>query len=115
MKTTITYDEFANAFLTSGSYSNKFSREGLSALFDYFEDLEDSTGEEIQFDMIAICCDFTEYENLSDYNEQNDTEFTSLDSLIYDGSVDVIQSDHQDSVMRDTECTHSFITQNRGI
>jgi hypothetical protein len=111
MKTTITYNEFANTFLTSGSYETKFSREGLSALFDYFEELEESTGEEIEFDMVGIACDFTEYDNLNDYNEQNGTEYASLEDMQVDG-VDVIQSDHQDSVMRDTGCTHSFIIQN---
>jgi hypothetical protein len=111
MKTTITYREFADAFRSSDTYRNNFSYDGLFALFDYLEELEESTGEEMEFDMIAICCDFTEYDNLNDYNEQNGTEYASLEDLQFDG-VDVIQSDHQDSVMRDTGCTHSFITQN---
>ena len=29
-------------------------------LFDYFEMLEDDTGEQIEFDMIAICCEWSE-------------------------------------------------------
>ena len=112
MKTTITYNEFQNAFLSSDSYRNQFSFEGLMALFDYLEEFENSIGEEIEFDMIGIACEFTEYDNLDDYNTQHDTEYASLEDLQVDG-VDVIQSDHQDSVMRDTGCAHSFITPNR--
>lgn len=39
---------------------NSFSYEGLGLLFEYFEELEESIGEEIEFDVIAICCDWAE-------------------------------------------------------
>jgi hypothetical protein len=35
---------------------DNFSYEGLGALFDYFE----SMGDDVEFDPIAICCDFSE-------------------------------------------------------
>lgn len=38
-----------------------FSYEGLSALFDFLEELERDIGEDMEFDPIAICCDFGEY------------------------------------------------------
>jgi len=34
-----------------------FSYDGLNALFDFYEVLEDETGEQIEFDPIAICCE----------------------------------------------------------
>lgn len=81
MKKTINLYEFRDEFLTSSSYKNNFSYEGLTALFEYFEEYEESTGEELEFDMVAICCDFTEYENLEeirgvypDYFEQYNIE-----------------------------------------
>ena len=30
-------------------------------MFEYFEEYENSTGEEIELDPIGICCEFTEY------------------------------------------------------
>jgi hypothetical protein len=54
-------DEFAHA-----NRSDNFSYEGLAALFDYLEDLEDSIGEEMELDVIALCCDFSEYTDLND-------------------------------------------------
>ena len=37
------------------------SYHGSSALFDYFEQLEEDMGENIDFDPIAIRCDYSEY------------------------------------------------------
>jgi hypothetical protein len=39
---------------------NNFSRAGLNILFDYFDEYEQESGEEMELDVIAICCDFTE-------------------------------------------------------
>jgi hypothetical protein len=38
-----------------------FNYSGLCALFDYFDDMDDLGGESIELDVIAICCDFTQY------------------------------------------------------
>ena len=43
---------------------NNFSRTGLDALFKYYEELEASTEQEIELDVIAICCEWNEYESL---------------------------------------------------
>ena len=67
---TVTETMFIDAF--KKVRPDNFSYEGLKVLFEYYEDLEDSTGEQIEFDVIAICCDYGEYENeqelLNDYN-----------------------------------------------
>jgi len=67
-------DEFAHA-----NRSDNFSYEGLAALFDYLEDLEDSIGEEMELDVIALCCDFSEYSDLDDVVSYYDIEFNLSD------------------------------------
>ena len=52
MKEYVTESTFIDAFKQSDTRKNKFSYEGLQALFEYLEEYEDSTGEEIEFDMI---------------------------------------------------------------
>ena len=52
---TITKSEFSTAFHKAGR-GNNFTYEGLIALYDYLEDYEDSTGEHIELDVIALCC-----------------------------------------------------------
>ena len=58
MKQTIGLSQFTDAF-TAIRPSN-FSPEGLQQLFDYFESYEDDTGEQIELDVIAICCEYAE-------------------------------------------------------
>jgi predicted ArsR family transcriptional regulator len=59
MKTTVHIDQFRQAFDDQEREDN-FTYEGLGLLFDYFEQLEDDLGEEIELDVIAICCEFSE-------------------------------------------------------
>lgn len=65
MKQTINFYDFQKAF--QELRPNSFTYDGLRALFEYLEELEDSTGDEIEFDVIALCCDFTEYESAEEY------------------------------------------------
>lgn len=60
----INFSMFCDSF--SEQYQNNFSYEGKRALFDYLEDFEDSTGEKIELDPIALCCEYTEYENIKE-------------------------------------------------
>lgn len=63
-----TYDDFYNAFVRMGR-QDQFSLEALDALLEYYEEYEDSTGEQIELDVIAICCDWTEYNSLEELLE----------------------------------------------
>ena len=67
MKEYVNEHTFRDRFTRSDTYKNQFSYEGLHALFEYFEELEDDCGEEFEFDMIAICCEYTEYDRLEDF------------------------------------------------
>ena len=60
MKKTITEHEFVDAF-DKVNRSSHFSYEGRQALFEYLEQLEEDTGEEIELDVIAFCSDYSEY------------------------------------------------------
>ena len=85
MKHEISRDEFFDAFTGrngwSDTYSNNFSYEGLDALFEYLEELEDSIGESIDFDRVAIACDFSEYECFERINEAYGDRFESIEDL----------------------------------
>lgn len=58
MKTTVDFNDFRHAF--NAIRPDNFSRGGLEQLFDYFESYEQDTGEEIELDVIAICCEYCE-------------------------------------------------------
>ena len=59
MKTTVSRYDFERAFADADRKEN-FSYEGLGLLFDYFEEIEEGTGQEIELDVIAICCEYNE-------------------------------------------------------
>jgi hypothetical protein len=66
MKDTITLDTFRDEMIKE---EHGFSWEGATALFDYLVELEEDTGEEMEFDPIAFRCEFSEYESLKELNE----------------------------------------------
>ena len=65
MKTTVNFYEFSRWF--EQNRPNNFSYAGLRALFDYLEEYEADTGEQIEFDPIFLCCEYTEYEDLDEF------------------------------------------------
>jgi len=88
MKQSITRFDFLDWFRGSDTYKNNFSYNGLNSLFDYFTTIEECTDEEIDFDPIAICCEFSEYENLNEIKETySSVEINNIDDLRYHTSV----------------------------
>ena len=70
--------EFINT-LTNDEYAS-FTYNGASALYQYLTDLEEDLGEEIQFDKVAIRCDYSEYDTLDEILNQYDN-INTLDEL----------------------------------
>ena len=69
MKMTLNKDQFR--FQMNQIRPDNFSYEGLGELFDYFEAIEEGTQTDMEFDPIAICCDFSQCsldELLDSYN-----------------------------------------------
>ena len=58
MKTTVNFSDFVDAFRRYDRY-DQFGYDALQIIFDYLEEYEDSTGEEVELDIIAICCDYS--------------------------------------------------------
>jgi len=73
MKKTINYYDFRTEFRAFGR-EEQFTRQGLKALFDYLEELGDDCGEEIELDVIALCCEFVEYDSLEDFHSEYDKD-----------------------------------------
>lgn len=80
MKYSINFCQFTDAF--NSCRPENFSYEGLKALFGYLEQYEENTGEEIEFDVIAICCEYTEYENLAEFQDNYDKkDYPDMESI----------------------------------
>jgi hypothetical protein len=76
MKTTVSVYDFREAF--QKTRPNQFSYSGLGDLFEYLENYEEDTGQEIELDVISICCDFSE-DNWKDIADSYDIDLSNCD------------------------------------
>lgn len=106
MKTTVTEYTFRRAF--EEIRPDNFSYAGLGALFDYIEDIERDLGEELELDVIAICCDFSEYASLAEFQADYGAEYESIDDIRDNTTVIDIDLDEDEDGNEDG----SFIIQN---
>jgi hypothetical protein len=70
-----------NQFIAEFDHMNRgdnFSNTGRSCLFDHIEQLESDLGQELEFDVIALCCDYSEIA-ISDIKSETGCE--DLDEL----------------------------------
>jgi len=79
MKTTVNFSDFVDGFTKLELRKDQFSYDGLKLIFDYLESLEED-GEEIEFDPIGICSDFTETTVL-EFNSDYGTKFSSIEEI----------------------------------
>lgn len=72
MKQTLNKDQFRFAF--EQVRPNQFSYEALGMLFDYLEECD----EDMELDVIAICCDFSEgdFQEVANELDQDEDEIT---------------------------------------
>ena len=68
MHITLTTNEIANHLRQDQDAS--YSYKGSLALAEYLEELEESVGEPMELDVIAIRCEFTEYESLEEWAKE---------------------------------------------
>lgn len=80
MKQSINMYKFERAFVDMDRGS-QFSYDGLKALFEYLEEYEEGTGTEIDLDVIAFCCEYTEYDTLKDFQADYGEEYESIESI----------------------------------
>ena len=92
MRRNITVYDFINEFEEMGREDN-FSYEGKKALFEYLEEYEEDTGAEIELDIIALCCEYTEYEDIEEFNKEYGKECEDIDDISYYTQVISINND----------------------
>jgi hypothetical protein len=81
MKLSVYKGDFIDRFrMFDGRYTQMGGYEGLSALYDYLEGYEEEAEEEIELDVIALCCDFKQYDSIEDVIAEYD-KIKDLDDL----------------------------------
>ena len=77
----ITEDQFINEF--EDIRPNNFSIVGLCALYEWLENMSEDIDKPYELDVIAICCEFTEYASLAEIQANYGAGLT-LDDFQYD-------------------------------
>ncbi len=65
MKTNVNYYQFRDWFYKNRP--NNFSEQGIQTLWEICEEYEEATGQEMEFDPIALCCEYAEYDNIAEF------------------------------------------------
>lgn len=86
MKQTVTESMFIDT-VRAYDRAGQFGIDGWRALFAYIEELERDIGEEYELDIIALCCDWTRYESIDEFNKEQGEECADLDDVAYNTQV----------------------------
>jgi hypothetical protein len=73
-------DELRHEFQSFGR-GEQFSRQGFDALYEYLSDLSEDIGRDIQLDVIALCCEWSEYDSIEKACDQYSDDIQTLDDL----------------------------------
>ena len=79
MKQTVNEHTFHRAF--EQLRPDNFTYQGQNALFDYLTELEEGTGEEFELDVIGICCEYSEYDNLKEFQAEYSEEYKTIEDI----------------------------------
>jgi len=97
----VSFNDFLEEFEKYGR-ENQFSYDGKKALFDYLEELSEDLGEPMELDIIGLCCEFTEYQSLQEFNDDYGytiNEINSIDEIEY--YTTVIRIDDESFIIQD--------------
>ena len=91
MKQTIYFSAFCDAFHAYKRY-DQFGYQALQILFEYLEEYEDSTGEELELDVIALCCDYS-VDSVADIASNYDIDLSECedDDARFEAVMDYLQ------------------------
>jgi len=87
MYQTIYFEAFCNSF--GETYKDNFSYDAKKAIFDYLEEYEESTGTPIELDPIAICCEWSEYEDWQAFI----ADYPKYERYDYDEGIEKLQDE----------------------
>ena len=68
----VNQSSFIDSFRACGR-GERFTYDGKKALFDYLEQFSEDSGEPIELDVIALCCEYAEFEDFKELQAQYDS------------------------------------------
>jgi uncharacterized alpha/beta hydrolase family protein len=114
MKQNVSEGMFIDSFKQNEERKNNFSYDGLRALYDYLEQYENDIGEELEFDLIALCCEYSEYKDLKEFlndypSDIDKKDYDDLDD--YKQAIEEEINDNTQLIKLDDDLDEGFIIQ----
>jgi len=94
---TVSLYQFRDAFQRYNRKDN-FTYDGLEVLFDYLDNLSDETGEPVELDVIALCCEYEE---------------SSIEDIISSYDIDVSDADGDEDQIK--EIVREYLEENTSV
>jgi hypothetical protein len=110
MKQTLSVHEIAHALQEDSNAG--WSYEGSKALAEYLDDLDQSTGEDTELDVVAIRCSWSEYSSAKEAAETYGWEFEGDKEDIDPEELDELE---ENSALEYLHCSTQVIEFNGGI
>lgn len=107
MKNTLNTSDIVNALLAD-NYA-KWSYKAANALAEYLEEYENESGIEIELDVVAIRCEYSEYDSALGWAE----EYFGVDTLV-DMIPDDVDSDEEEDWCKEYICDHGQLIEFTG-
>ena len=91
--------DFTRAFKVMGR-GDQFSYHGLQALFEWLEECNDGINSihGVELDVIEVCCVWTQYKNIVEYNDDYETEYKTIEELDEAGVCSVIHVEGEEFI-----------------
>ena len=81
MKQNISFSQFTDAFRDYGR-EDQFSYDALRALYGWIKSYDEDCGTDTELDVISLCCEFTEYADLEEFQDNyNADDFPDIESI----------------------------------
>lgn len=93
----INFSEFCDTF-KSHDRQDQFSYNGKRALFDYLENMEDETSTPIELDVVALCCEYSEYDSAWDAMKEYQPEDMPVESDPGDDLVEIQEKNEKEAL-----------------
>ena len=77
--------EFAAEFAQWPQRKDQFSRPALHALYEFLDEASNGLGEDIELDVVGLCCEWAEYKDMEAVKE--DYEIKNLSDLLDQATV----------------------------
>jgi hypothetical protein len=111
MKKTLSTYDIAHELLADQNAA--WTRAGAFALAEYLEEYEDSTGEELEMDVVALRCDFSEYSSLQDW--AHDYFSNAKEEMGFDETEDIDDDEFDEKIREYIQDNGQLIEFNGGI